>query len=878
METLFLTLSLLRNLIFNSPVNSQEISLEPYCKNGYYEIPNEKVCSRAPGCGGYDYDSLNKSDKMPNAQDCMGDGASGRAQKGCAGYVPLCCYEVARTGDFTKCIGYWERLWCTKSQCDTAKTKGASDSQCGGSCQCGHAFDSYCGAKQPVPLSQRLQGGGGGGNPTATSVPATSAPNPTSAPTANCPSSSTRSYDVISVNNVGDNRPAANHADKNIQLRGYKGTTGTRNLIHNNGPKDDKAPQLSTVLANNKPAIVSLYQVYDWNWGSGGNGSKGSPLISPWEVTMIGLSANAGDEVRVPDSGYGIGNGFEATVLYASNDTITIKYTREDSISGGYAIQYDGICVDPNLVSKYNQLNSQGRGSLPALKGKQVIGTAKTNEVKVAVRDTGTYMDPRSDDSWWIGLTSLPNAPGITSAPPTTAPTNGPTSAPGVPTATPKPGTPTSAAATPQPGTCSKPAMPVVTSPTNAGALPGKVKVVWKSAPGTKTYAMRIDDMSNGWKGDCSVSQNPGDLCVDNIAGSSTSYEFTGVAGHTYYIWLHSINYCGEWSEAWQYIVTTPPVNAAGTCRIQGYRTLVGPQSVWKYGTWMDKNNPQYSHTLWVPEALRTVPVSVTGGTVLGNVQENPYFISVAGNQTYTVTIQPVSGYNISSTYCVNSTACHGDIGTSQTLQNGNTRTVTCPADGYADLWWLFFPSTVPTMSVPRPTATPGGSPSPTVPAATATIIYPTATPSPCPAIGQLAWRDGIPHYTRTVSSYTLTESVEVIALHLKQILQSGLVVEVSTDNGVTWMPSDSAQDDDHLVTVKNMHGKDVSIQVRLKNSCAAVSPSLSEIVPPVPMPSLERTLTPPISITPSSPISTELVIGGTLLIGLIIAAFFIGA
>ena len=255
METLFLTLSLIRNLLFNSPVNSQEISLEPYCKNGYYEIPNEQICSQAPGCGGYDYDSLNNSSKMPNAQQCMGDGASGRAQKGCAGYVPLCCYEVARTGDFTKCIGYWERLWCTKSQCNTAKSRGASDSQCGGSCQCGHAFDTYCGAKDPVPLSQRLQGGGGGSNPTPTSVAPTATPgqNPTSAPVANCPSSSSRSYDQIDVSS-GDGKPAQSHADKNIQVRGYKGTDGTRNLIHNNGPKDNKAPQLSTVLSNRTPA------------------------------------------------------------------------------------------------------------------------------------------------------------------------------------------------------------------------------------------------------------------------------------------------------------------------------------------------------------------------------------------------------------------------------------------------------------------------------------------------------------------------------------------------------------------------------------------------------------------------------------------------
>jgi len=141
--------------ISNSEASS--ISLEQYCHDGFYVIPGEDICSRAPNCGGFGYDELNNADKMPNPQKCMGDGASGREGKGCAGYVPACCYEVARTGDFTKCIGYWERLWCTKSQCDEARSNGATDSQCGGSCQCSHAHATYCGeGALPIPIAQRL--------------------------------------------------------------------------------------------------------------------------------------------------------------------------------------------------------------------------------------------------------------------------------------------------------------------------------------------------------------------------------------------------------------------------------------------------------------------------------------------------------------------------------------------------------------------------------------------------------------------------------------------------------------------------------------------------------------------------------------------------
>ena len=114
------------------------------------------ICSRAPNCGGYGYKELNKIDKMPNPQKCEGD--NGGKGRGCNGWVPLCCYEMARTGDFKKCIGYWERLWCTPSQCNQAQANGASNSQCGGNCQCAHAFKTYCGNVPPIPLKVRLEG------------------------------------------------------------------------------------------------------------------------------------------------------------------------------------------------------------------------------------------------------------------------------------------------------------------------------------------------------------------------------------------------------------------------------------------------------------------------------------------------------------------------------------------------------------------------------------------------------------------------------------------------------------------------------------------------------------------------------------------------
>lgn len=165
----FLTVSVL--IILPNP-SFATISLEPYCKNGYYQIPGEKICSRAPLCGGYGYDELNTADKMPNAQECMGDGDGKRI--GCKGWVPLCCYELERTGNYMKCIGYWERLWCHPDQC-----KAVNFAE-----NCSHAFQYWCkGADSPelpIPLEVRL--GLNPPQPTATPQPTikpTSTPQPT---------------------------------------------------------------------------------------------------------------------------------------------------------------------------------------------------------------------------------------------------------------------------------------------------------------------------------------------------------------------------------------------------------------------------------------------------------------------------------------------------------------------------------------------------------------------------------------------------------------------------------------------------------------------------------------------------------------------------
>lgn len=138
------------------PVQDNPIDrLKSYCDGGEYRVPNEPVCSRAPNCKSdseYSYDNLAQADRQPDHMLCLD-----QDNRGCQGYVPFCCYVMAETGDFTACVGYWERLWCSESQCEAAKSNGASDDQCGGQCQCAHASKHYCKGTAPVKdLAERL--------------------------------------------------------------------------------------------------------------------------------------------------------------------------------------------------------------------------------------------------------------------------------------------------------------------------------------------------------------------------------------------------------------------------------------------------------------------------------------------------------------------------------------------------------------------------------------------------------------------------------------------------------------------------------------------------------------------------------------------------
>jgi hypothetical protein len=110
-----------------------------------------------------------------------------------------------------------------------------------------------------------------------------------------------------------------------------------------------------------------------------------------------------GEVIRAPRSGYYIGHDFQSFVIYADAERIALNYTREGNPIRGYTIYIDGISVDTSLLALYQQSNIAGRNELPALQAWQGIGRAKGNEVLVAIRDAGAFMDPRARKDWWRG-------------------------------------------------------------------------------------------------------------------------------------------------------------------------------------------------------------------------------------------------------------------------------------------------------------------------------------------------------------------------------------------------------------------------------------------------------------------------------------------
>jgi hypothetical protein len=218
-----------------------------------------------------------------------------------------------------------------------------------------------------------------------------------------CPAVSSNSYTSTPI--LGESRdpdrPPLLDPDLNLANRGYTVTIGLLGLTAINGPTDDDAPQLAHLFRPARvPDFPAIYQVYDWDWNCRVGGCVGSPISVP-EATLVEMVTTPSEPLYPPRRNATIGGDHIALVLFAEQFRLTFTYTREDTPAVGYLVHVENFCVDPNLLALYQELHQAGRASLPGLRLDDSIGSALGESVLIAVRDTGSFMDPRSGKDWW---------------------------------------------------------------------------------------------------------------------------------------------------------------------------------------------------------------------------------------------------------------------------------------------------------------------------------------------------------------------------------------------------------------------------------------------------------------------------------------------
>ncbi|MBE7555206.1 MAG: hypothetical protein HS126_29505 [Anaerolineales bacterium] len=206
------------------------------------------------------------------------------------------------------------------------------------------------------------------------------------------PVSPANSYQLIPLEGPRESRPAADHGDLNLKLRDPQPIAADLTLVDINGSGlDPDAPNLAAIF---NPDFVRAYAVHDWDWGCNCRGK----LLQAEHGVLVGIRTTPGAPVFIPPRKQNVyADKYYATLLYASEDSLTFAYTRAGSVARGYTIHYLGLHTDPNLVALFRR--SQG-GELPGLTLDTPVGTAAA-ELIVAVRDNGTFLDARSRRDWW---------------------------------------------------------------------------------------------------------------------------------------------------------------------------------------------------------------------------------------------------------------------------------------------------------------------------------------------------------------------------------------------------------------------------------------------------------------------------------------------
>jgi hypothetical protein len=206
-------------------------------------------------------------------------------------------------------------------------------------------------------------------------------------------SSSSNTYDLIPIDGERESRPPEEHGDLNLKLRDPQSAGVEKALVDIPGSGiDPDAPKLSAVF---EPDFVETYFVHDWDWGSN---SKGK-LIDDGSAVVVGIKTKPGQPIFIPKTDRDIYDGkYVAVVLYASEDSLTFVYARAGNVANGYTVHYEGIQTDPNLLALFQE--SEG-SELPGLTLDAPVGVAAGDELIVAMRDNGKFLDARSKRDWW---------------------------------------------------------------------------------------------------------------------------------------------------------------------------------------------------------------------------------------------------------------------------------------------------------------------------------------------------------------------------------------------------------------------------------------------------------------------------------------------
>ena len=199
-------------------------------------------------------------------------------------------------------------------------------------------------------------------------------------------------YTLIPLDGERESRPAAEHGDLNLLLREPQPIQTELSLIDiADAGSDSNAPNLGHVF---EPNFVNAYTVHDWDWGCNCKG----PLLRQDHLVLVGIKTTPGEPVFIPTKEQDMYQGkYYATLLYASEDSVTFLYDRKGTVIAGYTVHYLGLRTDPNLLKLYRE--SKGN-QLPGLTLDTPVGIA-TDEIIVAIRDNGTFMDARSRKDWW---------------------------------------------------------------------------------------------------------------------------------------------------------------------------------------------------------------------------------------------------------------------------------------------------------------------------------------------------------------------------------------------------------------------------------------------------------------------------------------------